>query len=194
MLHLYTDKALLDLIAEGDEKAFRVFFDRYKDRFYAVVLKMTGSGYTAEEMVQDIFLQIWRNRATLKDILKPESYFFTSLYRQVFKHYKQLALTEKALAALSDEAGHQYITDQTILARESERLINEAIARLPQQQQLIFKMNKLEGLNRNEIAEKLQLSPNTVRNHLAEAIKSVKAHLSNTSAFYMFLVVLFTRK
>jgi RNA polymerase sigma-70 factor (ECF subfamily) len=186
----YHDKDLLRRIAAGDEKAFRVLFNSYKNRFYAVVLKMTRSDTIAEEMVQEIFLKIWQNRAQLVHIDNPDAYFFTALYRQVFRHYKKLSLERKLLSLIAQSPTFRNITDETVLAHESSRLINEAIAKLPPQQQLVFRLSKVDGLSREQIAEQLHISPNTVKNHLADAIKSIKSHLGNAALLYILLLTI----
>lgn len=183
----YNITELLGQVAEGNEKAFHILFDEYKDRFYSVVLKMTRSDDIAQEMVQDLFLKIWKNRASLVDITNPDSYFFTVLYRQVFSHYKKLALERKLLRLIAESPAFQNITDETLLARESERLINEAIARLPQQQQLVFRLSKQDGLTRDQVAEKLKISSNTVRNHMADAIKSIRLYLKHAALINLFI-------
>ncbi|WP_326993240.1 RNA polymerase sigma-70 factor [Chitinophaga sp. 212800010-3] len=177
-------------IAEGDEKAFRIFFDKYRNRFYAVVLKMTRSEALAEDMVQEIFLKIWQNRASLPEITNPDSYFFTSLYRQVFRHYKRAALDRNLLKMVAEAPSFQSITDETVLAREGERLIEEAISRLPAQQQQVFRLSKQDGFSREQIAEQLNISPHTVKNHLADAMKSVKSYLSHSILIYIMLASL----
>jgi len=67
-----------------------------------------------------------------------------------------------------------------VLADERERLLNEAVANLPSQQQRVFRLARQEGLSRDQIANELQISPNTVRNHLADAIKTIKSRLGYT--------------
>jgi RNA polymerase sigma-70 factor (family 1) len=182
-------KELLRQIAEGDEKAFRVFFDLYKSRFYSVTLKMTRSDSLAQEIVQEIFMKIWQNRSTLPGLVNPDSYFFTCLYRRIYRHYKKLALERKLLQVIAESPTFQNITDETINANESERLIKMALAKLPPQQQLVFKLSKQDGLSREQIAEKLQISPNTVRNHLAHAIQFIKSDL-RTASFILFTLLL----
>ncbi|MEC5145374.1 RNA polymerase sigma-70 factor, ECF subfamily [Chitinophaga sp. 180180018-2] len=186
----YHNHELLVRIAEGDEKAFRIFFDKYRNRFYAVVLKMTRSEALAEDMVQEIFLKIWQNRASLPEITNPDSYFFTSLYRQVFRHYKRAALDRNLLKMVAEAPSFQSITDETVLAREGERLIEEAISRLPAQQQQVFRLSKQDGFSREQIAEQLNISPHTVKNHLADAMKSVKSYLSHSILIYIMLASL----
>lgn len=183
----YDERTLLLQIARGDEAAFRVLFDAYKARFYAVAFKLTRTNSIAEELVQDVFLRIWLSRAQLPSVENPESYFFTILYRQIFKHFKKLALEQKLLKLIAESPAFQNITDETVLAQESARLINEAVSKLPRQQQLVFKLNKQDGLSRDQIAEMLHLSPNTVRNHLAEAFKFIRAYLQYATVLFLTL-------
>lgn len=181
---LYTTADLLERIANGDEGAFRLLFDQYSARFYALARRMSNSPDVADEMVQEIFLKIWVNRATLPSINNPESYFFTILYRQLFKHFKKLALERKLLRLIAESPSFQEITDETILLQESERLVNEAVAKLPTQQQLVFRLSKQDGLSREQIAAELKISPNTVRNHLADAMKSIRIYLQRAAIVY----------
>lgn len=178
---------MLRRLSEGDERAFRVLFDHYKDRFYFVALKMTRLDHVAEEMVQEVFLKIWRNKASLSEIENPDAYFFTMLYRQVYQYYKKAALDKKLLQGVIGNTESENVTEQSVLAKESTRLLDEAISKLPPQQQLIYKLNKVEGYSYNEIADKLHLSPNTVRNHLAAAVRSIRIHLRHLSEFALVL-------
>ena len=165
-------------------------FDHYKDRFYFVALKMTRFDHIAEEMVQEVFLKIWRNRETLADIEKPDAYFFTVLYRQVYQYFKKEALNRKLLQEAGPEGDASNLTEETLMARESKRLLEEAVAKLPPQQQAIYRMNKIEGFSYQEIAEKLNLSPNTVRNHLAAAVRTIRIHLIHLKEFGLIMGLL----
>ncbi|SDC38151.1 RNA polymerase sigma factor [Niabella drilacis] len=179
---------LLRLVAAGDERSFRVLFEEYKDRFYAVALKMTASDVIAEEMVQDIFIKIWQKRAELATIEHLDAYFFTTLYRQVYKYYKKLALDRKLLKLIAESPRFHNITEETLLLRESERLINEAVTKLPQQQQKVFRLSRQDGFSREQIAEQLHISPNTVRNHLADATRFIRTYLDKAALVYMLMI------
>ena len=189
----YDESALLARIANGDEEAFRRFFDLYKERFYAVVLKMTHSNEVAEDIVQDVFMDIWKKRESLVDIDNPSSYFFTVVYRRVYHHYRKVALEKKLLQVIPAVKESMNTTDEMVLARESKKLISQAVAKLPSQQQLVFKLSKQEGLSREDVARQLQISPNTVKNHLADALKFIRAFLQN-SAFTFLIIFWFFKK
>lgn len=192
VIESYDERELLNRISQGDESAFVVFFDLYKNRFFALAFKMTRSREVAEELVQEIFLGIWQKKELLPEIENPSTYFFTSLYRKVFTYYRKQARERKLLErATFDTTEFENTTDLTVLSRDQERMINEAIAHLPPQQRLVFRLSKQEGLSRQEVADRLKISPNTVKNHLAYAIKFLENYLKNPSlVFFIFQFIL----
>lgn len=190
---IYDEKALLAKIAAGDEHAFRELFDIYKERFYAVVMKMAQSDEVAKDIVQDTFMQIWNKRETLVDVDNPSSYFFTAVYRRVYHHYRKIAMEKKLLQSVAPVKEFTNTTDEMVLARESESLISQAIAKLPPQQKMVFKLSKQEGLSREDIARQLQISPHTVKNHLADALKSIQTFLHNSAFAFPIIFWLFKK-
>ena len=190
---LYTEKVLLKKVATGDEGAFRQLFDLYKERFYAVVLKMTGSDEIAKDIVQDTFMNIWDKRETMADVDNPSAYFFTAVYRRVYHHYRKVAQEKKLLQEASPINALVNTTEEMILAHESNELISEALAKLPPQQQLVFKLSRQDGLSREDVARQLQISPNTVRNHLAQAIKFIRVFLRNSEATFLIIFWFFKK-
>lgn len=183
----YDEKELLAEIAAGDERAFRELFDLYKERFYSLALKMTRSDEIAEDIVQDVFMAIWDKRKILTEVDNPPSYFFTIIYRRVYRYYRKMALERKLLQVIPPAKESVNTTEEMVLAHESNKLILQAISRLPSQQQLIFKLIKQEGLSRNDIASQLHISPNTVRNQLSDAIKSIRIFLINSTITFLIL-------
>ena len=183
----YDEKAIILKIAAGDESAFRELFDLYRERFYAVALKMTRSDEVAEDIVQDIFMHIWTKRESIMDVENPSSYFFTCVYRRVYQHYRKIALEKKLLQGVSSSKESVNTTEEMILAHESENLVSQAIAKLPPQQQMVFKLSKQDGLSREDIACQLHISPNTVKNHLSNAIKFIQAFLRNSAVTFLII-------
>ena len=94
----FDEKTLLSQVAEGDEKAFRILFDRYWDNIYGVAFAFTKSSQIAEEMVQDIFLKIWTKKHLLNSIQKFDAYLFrvakNHIYNELRKKIKEEPFTE----------------------------------------------------------------------------------------------------
>lgn len=170
------ETSVLREVSNGDEEAFRVLFDHYKMRFYRTVFKMTNKEDVAEEIVQEVFIIIWQQHRSLGTVTNPDPYFFTILYRHVFRYYKALAM-ERNFIEMFAEASEKQVSDDAVLEKESSALIAAAIAKLPAQQKQVFELSRLKDLSREEVAKVMNISPNTVRNHLVEATKSVRKYL-----------------
>lgn len=186
---LCDEKMMLIEIAAGNERAFKKLFDLYKERFYAVSLKMTGSDAAAQDIVQDVFMNIWNKRESLVDVENPSSYFFTVLYRRVYRYYRKGALEKKLLQGTTFSKESVNTTEETVLAHESEKLISTAIGKLPPQQQIVFKLSKQEGLSREDIARQLDISPHTVKNHLSDALKSIRIFLFEATLILLLIIL-----
>jgi len=168
-------KLLLNQLASGSEIAFRQIFDLYKERFYGVALKISTSEFIAEEVVQEVFITIWSKRGILRDIDRPTSYLFTIFYRALYEQFKKQAKQRRLQNRLLDSPLVMELQDDQIAIKELQyQLLEEAIAALPPQQAMVYRLSKQEGMSRTDIARQLNLSPNTVRNHLVQAIKSLE--------------------
>lgn len=184
---IYDERELLALISKGDGSAFRELYELYRERIYAVSRKMTQSDDVASDIVQDVFLNIWKNRDGLAIIENPSSYLFTAVYRRVYQHYRKLALERKFQQATQKIERVENTTEETVLAHESRNMLSMAVSQLPPQQQMVFKLSKEEGYSREDVAEYLNISPNTVKNHLAKALKFVQTYLKSLATIFFFL-------
>ena len=189
----YDEKALLIEIAAGDDRAFEKLYDLYKERFYSLALKMTGSDEVAQDIVQDVFLSIWNRRECLAEVDHPSSYFFTVVYRRIYQHYRLIALEKKLSQVVPFVNKPVNTTDEMVLARESDDLISRAVAKLPPRQRLVFKLTKQEGLSREDVARRLHVSPHTVKNQLADALKFIRAFLRNANFTFLIIFWLFKK-
>ena len=184
---LYDLKEYFKSLARGDDSAFATIFDLYKKRVFGVALKMLKSEREAEEIVQDVFLSIWVAKAKLGDINDPEAYLFTITYNTIYTRLKKASRNQELLNTIIHHLTEiQNTTDETIAAHETGKLINEAVQQLPPQQRAIYELSKQEGLSYDEIADRMHLSKNTVRNHLAEAMKTIRAFLKKAAMLFVF--------
>lgn len=168
-------KELFDRIAVGDEAAFKILFEKYRGKFYNAVLHFTKSALTAEELTQEAFINIWRSRAGLAEVDNPNAY----LYRIIFNLVYSYLCKESNEARIRDHARSykgeaDYSTIESLEAKETGKLVAEAVDRLPVQQKKVYLLSREKGMTYQEIAAELKISPNTVRNHLVEALKSIR--------------------
>lgn len=171
----YTEKNLLLLTSQGSEEAFTELFHRYKDKLYAYALKITTNPQQAQDMVQDAFFKLWKNRAHLNTINNLDAFVFKTIQNQAINHFKRAARENLLLLQIEQQSStYESSTETASNQRAVQHAINDVVQRLPPQQHLVFKLSKEQGLKLDEIASTLKISRNTVKNHLAGAIKTVR--------------------
>ena len=183
-------KELFDRIAKGDEAAFKILFENYRGKFYSAVLHFTKSAVTAEELTQETFINIWRSRAGLTEVDNPNAYLYRIVFNLVYtylsKESNEIRIRKLARYYRGDA---DYSTIESLEANETAKLIAAVVDRLPRQQKTVYQLSRERGLTYQEIADELNISPNTVRNHLVEALKSVRSSLKG-HAFSISILVL----
>lgn len=187
----YNESELFQLIAKGDQSAYSRLFQLYEGRVFAVAYKMTKSRETAEEIAQETFLNIWQHRDKLSDVQDASAYLFTIAYNIIFRFLKKVAREENLLQELiSNARSVSNSTDETILFRERQAIIDKAIQQLPPQRRLIFVLSRLQGLKHEEIANLLDISPNTVKNQLVIAQKTLRTLMGDGGEMAFLLLFL----
>lgn len=186
---LHNENALLDLVAQGDESAFRVVFDHYRDAIFAFSLKVTRHESIAEEIVQDVFLKIWINRSGLGDIRNFADFLYIIARNHTFNSLRSLARERKLLIDTSADLQIAGVsTEAIIVQRDYDRLLLLAVGQLPPQQKLVYTLGRQQGLSREEIATQLNISPGTVKVHMAQALRTLRAYFKNHPDGILFLL------
>lgn len=176
----YSDQLLFTRIAGDDPTAFRLLFNRYRKTIFGIALKLTKQFELAEEITQEVFINLWVNRSKLPGIDKPDSYLFRILYNKISDYLRKESNRARILQhALAFSAAGTNPTQETIDAHDSEKRIHEAIQQLPAQQKLVYQLSRQQGLSITEIASQLDISPHTVKSHLAKAISFIRAYLKD---------------
>jgi RNA polymerase sigma-70 factor (family 1) len=173
-------RSLLHQLSKNDETAFRKLFHLFSDQVYSFSFKLTRSRISAEEMVQEVFMKIWVGRNKLHNIDNFSSYLFIVTRNLVLNSLKRKALEDKAKASFMIERERLHSnTEETVIQNDYERILNDTINHLPPQQRLIYSMCHQEGLQYDEVAERLKISRLTVKTHMHQALKTIKAQFSN---------------
>lgn len=191
LLSSYEENLLLKEVSDGNEKAFRSLYDLYFNRLSAYIFKLCKSETTTEEIVQDIFIKLWVDRAGLGGIAAPEPYIFSMARNKTIDHLRRLSRETNLINTLRGQlqAAGNDIEDKLAVG-ELKRLIEEALASLSGQKKRIFQLSRNEGLSLDEIATIMNLSKSTVKNHLSETLRHVRDHLRHHPNSEALLIVL----
>lgn len=174
---VYIEEELLSRIAEGDEKAFEQYFFHYFPQIQPLIENIVDSRAASKDVIQDIFLNIWINRAKLPDVKNMRSWIFTLAYHQSYSWLRKQTRQANVLDGVAGDASGNTTLDYSAF-RETGRLIENAVRhRLTKQQQNIYRLSRESHLTIPEIAERLGLSPNTIKNTLVSALKEIRNYL-----------------
>lgn len=173
----YTEKRLVALVREGDLNAFDELYHRYAPRVYGFAKRVFHDKDVAEEAVQVVFVKLWEKRKGLNEQLNFKSYLFTAVKHQVYNRLREVKNTVDLEEMVTDHT-YQGVSGLEVLEyKEFEESALGLIERLPNVQQKVFKLSRLEGVSHKEIAEKLGLSVRTVEHHCYLATKFLKGQL-----------------
>ncbi len=179
---LISDAQQLKLLASGDQRqswiAFENIFNKYQGRIHRMALNYTRSRELAEEVVQEIFLNLWINRIKFGHVETFNAYLFVSA-RNMMKGAVRKMLSSKNYEA--DYAANRETVDWTfddsIHRDHCKTLIADAMKWLSPQQHEIFRLAKMQGLSLDDVAEEMNISKRTVKNHLTRAMKTMRERL-----------------
>lgn len=186
------DAKMVKDLRGGDIQAFNQLFEAYSSRLYAFGIKYLKSEADAEELVQDVFLKIWRNREKLQEDKCFQAYLFTIAYNQI-KEYFQYKGVFLNVAEEKQEAGSvDNSTEAGISYRSVLEHINALLQQLPEKKQKIFQLSRFEGKSAKEIAVQLGISSKTVDNQVSEVMGFLREQLRGAGPliwlfFYLFI-------
>lgn len=180
---------LLMSIAHGNEDAFRSLFVLLRNKVYSYSFHFTRSVFTAEEITQEVFLNIWVNRESLPEINSIEAWVVTITRNLCFNQLKKKALEQKIKNSfINAETEGEENVDNYIFYKDQLQRLGEAINQLSPQQRLIFRLNRDQGMKNEEIARQLNISPNTVKTHMVTALRKIRLFLETHPANIIFLI------
>lgn len=171
---------LLQQLIAGDADSFRKIYEFYQGRIFLFAFRLTKSKAEAEEVVQEVFVRLWEKREKIKIEKSFNSYMLTITKNLVIDSLKKASrdrtIQQKIYRNIQALENHSV---NELIAKEISRLQQQAIESLSPQRKLVFMLSREEELSYEEIAQRLGVSRNTVRNHMSEALSSIREYLSS---------------
>lgn len=191
-LKLHTDRELIVRFVAGDQLAFELLFHRYKHKLNGFVLKLAPSQIDADEVVQNVFIKIWVQRAKIDPDKSFSSFLFT-----IARH----ELTDQLRSAVSRKmyyVGPEMIADLQMpepsadsVRIELEEKVRSLIGELPERRRQMFELSRYKGLSYRQIAAQLGVSENTVDTQIRLALRFLRDEVAR---FRFFLFSAFSKK
>lgn len=176
----HTDQELLRLIQKKDEEAFKVLFDRYYEALFKNAYVHLPSPTLVEEMVEDVFVNFWKKAGELDTQGNVRAYLYATLRNIVLHHLRSERTRSFYLRKLRSlrTKPNKAESIQKLFYKETEEKIKEAIDSLSPKCREAFTLSRYEDLSYMEIAEKMNISVNTVENHISKALKILRRELN----------------
>lgn len=165
---------------KGDDSVYRLIFDHYYPRLFSACYKTIRQREDCEEMVLNVFVNIWKHRAQLVQVADFEKYIFRSLRNQIVDFQRRsILVTENIETCAPEKLGT--INHPELSFKELERIYLNALDKLTDKQRAVFLMSRKDGLSQKEIARQNNISVNTVNNHIKAATKLIRNDLGEYS-------------
>lgn len=188
------NKILVTELMMGNEKAFSTLFNTYCNDVYAYSLSMLKNQALAEEIVQDVFLNIWLHRDRLNADLSFKSYVFTITRNLTFNLISKVANSHKLKEEVFYVSQKSYSPiEDSIDELDYDALKQKAIEQLPPKRRAIFEMSRNEEMSYEEISQKLNISVSTVKGQMSKALADIRNFLETHGDVTLLITLLSSR-
>lgn len=181
------EKQLLSSLSSGNEEALTFIYRKFWDRLFLSAYNVLKDKEACEDIVQEIFIQLWQKKEQLVIRTSLEAYLVSATRYQVFhlirKGSKRMELFENLEERFSADSA-----DALLCVKETQKTIDVAVDNLPEKCKNIYKLSRENHLSYKQIAEQLQISTKTVENQLTIALKRLRNALGS---FILLLLCFF---
>jgi RNA polymerase sigma-70 factor (ECF subfamily) len=171
----YTERELLARLSESDESALTVIYTHYWKPLFMQAYNVLKDRMLCEDIVQEIFLQLWRRRKSLHITESLAGYLSAATRYQVFHTIRKMPQQESLFENLDERLS--FSPGLSVEEKELHAQIDEIVSRLPEKCRVIYKLSREEYLPHKEIADRLHISTKTVENQLTIALRRLRGSL-----------------
>lgn len=172
------DSVLLVLLSQKDERAFDVVFERYRHKIYTFSISILHEPALAQDVVQDVMMKLWQMGDRLLEIKSLNQWLRVITRNRTIDilRSKKYTVYQQDYSSCEEQLNDN-VTQEHILYKDLQHILNRAIAGLPTQQQRVYQLMEMEGFDSKEVANELGLTPATVQTHLKLARRKLRAYL-----------------
>ena len=177
--------ALIQRIATQDREAFSQFYDRYSSLVYSLTLRMLKAQSDAEDLLQEVFMQVWRQAANYsRDRGTPEAWIINIARSRTIDKLRSIRRMENSFVLTNDPAKMESAdnVESSAAASETKIMMNSLLIKLPEAQRRVLELAYFDGLSQTEIADKLKEPLGTVKTRMRSGIQHLRDLLGTQAA------------
>ncbi|MAQ75542.1 MAG: RNA polymerase sigma-70 factor [Aquimarina sp.] len=187
--HNVSDQLILQQLREGNESAFESVFRQYFKVLVVYAKKYVQDFDLAQDIAQEVFAGFYERRESVSIHTSLKSFLYTSVRNKCLDELKKNQIHDKHKDMIKHTSSAIEEDSDVVHKVELQEKIYKAIQKLPDQNQKIFRMSRLEGKSNQEIADELHLSKRTVETHISNALKTIKSIIFLASIVLVFIVL-----
>jgi len=176
----------MSISGAGDdfENEFSQVMKEHEHALHQLAFRVTKCEQISKDIVQDVFLKLWEHRHQFHEIENIGAWLYRVTENKLIDHLRKVAaekkLRQKTWSRIREISNE---TELNLAAKESEKILSEAIDHLPAQRKLIYRLNREQLLSYDQIAEELRISRHTVKNQIFSALHTLRSFFKN---FHLF--------
>ncbi|MGJ1504326.1 MULTISPECIES: RNA polymerase sigma factor [Sphingobacterium] len=181
------DSVLIARIKKGDEEAFTIFYKRHFSKMYLAAVHLLKEEDMANDAVQELFMELWHRPERIDSTGNIKGYLYTVLRNRILSNMNRSKyFNEYVSSYLAFQHQNTCDTEETVLLRELERILEEKIALLPPKMQAVYQLSRDGKLSNKEIAEQLNITEGTVKQHKHQAMRILRSKFPRLLLFFLF--------
>lgn len=176
---MLNDVAVFKKIKQGDIKTFEKVFRQYYASLCIYAFSITSRKDISEEVVQDVFYSIWKERENIQILRSVKNYLYGAVRNQSLRYLEHLLVQERHRAYVVN--GENFISEPSpqdqLEYKELESIINRTLKKLPERRMQIFRMHRVDGKKYKEIADHFSISIKTVEAEMTKAYRTLRQEI-----------------
>ncbi|MHA7944636.1 RNA polymerase sigma-70 factor [Formosa sp. 3Alg 14/1] len=182
-----SDKNIINGLKASDKKALTILYNTYWKVLYISSFNLLKDKEVCEEIIQDVFIDLWNKRQELEIKVSLQSYLYACVRYKVFAEFRSNRIMRVELFEEIDKR-LQYTTPETkMMHKELQQHIELVVESLPEKCKRVYKLSRNEQLSHKEIAEQLGITIKTVENHITNALRVLRTSLGQILFITLFL-------
>jgi RNA polymerase sigma-70 factor (ECF subfamily) len=188
-----SDHRLMELIREENNHAFTALINRYWEQLYGHIYARLRHEEDTKDILQEIFISVWKNRdtITIEEENGIKSYLFQAARYRVINHFGRPQVVIYNEEILSDFLSGQqsYSSHDFLVVKEMEEKVNAALDLMPERLHLPYRLSRYQHLSNREIAARLSVSEQTVKNNISITLRILRNHLHAQNEVPVILLI-----
>lgn len=175
---IYTDEELLTLLRQGSRFSFEILYKKYWKQLFNSAYKRLPSREIVEELVQDIFVDLWSKREILEIHSSLSAYLFTALRYKLFSYFRAQLIRQRHQDFIMTQTEYyeNFVEDQ-LYYEELAKALDVCVKKLPDKCRTVYQLSRAEHLTYKEIAIRMNMPVDTVEKQMGKALKLLRVQL-----------------